>query len=377
MSLNTLITDPATGAKASIDPSKTKGTPNALVVANRDLYSYENAVKFFTHPLYGFNLARDFTTGGGSEECVHNGLDTVCWTAAALSGPWVFNSTTEAHPPSSQSIEGATGHLDTASLTRGSTLTLTDVNSLEGWIYLTSWTGTKQNIELHFYLAGNPVGNSVLLSNYVNTANVGNWQKFTIPFTDFALVGLDVDELQITTYDSGVGGISYFLDDIMITFTTGGTGLGTQTFTCIPDDNTWLYCMELNFMLADAISAIQTDSTMHKIDYNSFMGLTLESGIIYQRIVKTEIDLSLTVKNLSDIIQVPGSNLKTAWYETEMFLLFNVKFLQPIELRADRADELRVILSDDYSDLSMFKLVIGGRYIDWNQYLKEQLNKQT
>lgn len=191
--------------------------PAGLVTYTHPADHYNYNVKFLANPTYGVNMAINPTTSP-TILGIHNGTDTALWTATAVTGGgFVFNSTTVAHTGTRSIDCTVAANNDVASFT-----TVTPVNpalyeSFRGYVYITSFsTGGTKDVTFQFLSGGTPVGNSVSIKPYTNTASFNNWQLFDIPLGDLGLIGVpQIDELRITVVDQGAGAPpDVYLDDL-------------------------------------------------------------------------------------------------------------------------------------------------------------------
>ena len=88
MPIRSHITDPSTGHKASV--SSESGEMAGLVVATRQLKTYENSIEFFTdtNGSIDMNIA---ASAGATPENVYDGGDKTQWTASTISGTFTLN----------------------------------------------------------------------------------------------------------------------------------------------------------------------------------------------------------------------------------------------------------------------------------------------
>ena len=70
-------------------------THNALVVHTDELRHFDNAPHFFTNDTYGAEMAQD-ASATGTPINVHDGIDSVYWTATSIAGTFVFDSSDQA-----------------------------------------------------------------------------------------------------------------------------------------------------------------------------------------------------------------------------------------------------------------------------------------
>lgn len=91
MSIKTYITDPSTGRQALVDHKDTCDC-NALVVATMPHIQYENKISSFVSDNYGVDMNQNALITGDADN-IHNGTDTILWTASDIIGgiKTVFN----------------------------------------------------------------------------------------------------------------------------------------------------------------------------------------------------------------------------------------------------------------------------------------------
>ena len=81
MGIKNYITDKARNTSAEIADGS--GEMRGLVVATRPLKIYENKIIFFSNDTYGIDMNKDAASGGVPEK-VHDGTDSVLWTASDI-----------------------------------------------------------------------------------------------------------------------------------------------------------------------------------------------------------------------------------------------------------------------------------------------------
>jgi len=358
MGLETKIID-GEGSKKRVGSKTTEEFGTGLKV-----YTFEgNPLGFqsatFVNDTYGAALNQDATTGGTPDQ-VHNGIDSVLWTAAATVGTWTFNSTAQARSGTNSIDATATTNNDLATISKGSSLTIANYEALTGWIYITSWptSGTK-DVQIEGYIGATAtVVSSVLdLSSYIDTTLFNTWQKFTIPFADFAFTSSTLDAIRIRTIDIGGGAApNYYLDDIQFE-ETGGPII----FTVGPDPGKKWRITHLSYILADAYAGTVTNGTMPSIPYTGFLGVgTLANGTVIRRIQYGEIRFSNTTTDFIDYIStaapkkvISGSDGTNTWVRLE------AEFQAPIIFDGDKGDRYELIISDDLSGLLYYRAVIA------------------
>jgi len=259
-----------------------KNGNNGLVTYTQPFIEYEPLNVPAVNETFGNQMAGDHSTSGTPDK-VHDGLDSVLWTASAISGTWVFNSSTQAHG-GAQSVDAtATVNSSIAQFAKGSDLTLANYVAISGWIYITAWSivGTKEvNIYGWDTGAGTQNGVKINLGEYVDTNTFNEWQKFTISFEAFNFSGATVDAVRIETID--VGGQpppDYYIDDLQ--FEEVGT---PTTFAVIPPAGKVFNMHKFRYTLIDAYAGTLADATMPNLSYNKLLGVSsLPVGLVFSR----------------------------------------------------------------------------------------------
>lgn len=351
MPIKSLIIGMKSGLSASVVEGKEE---NALVVATRPLKNFENKIKFFVNSDYGYNMnvAAGFS---GTPEGIHNGTDNTYWTASAVVGNWIFNSTDQAHTGTKSIDATVTDDSDIAQITRGSVIDLTNKAAITGWVYISSWDDKDiKKIDVFGWdiTTGLMVGDVVNLKDYIDIGLMNAWQKFAVPLGSMGLVNKTIDAIRIKTVDIGAGSVpEYYLDDIQIEETSGSV-----EFSIEPADSTWLHVNNYSIFMADQHSSVLADATMPCFSYDKFIGVpSLSVGILYRRFVDEKVTLSFPFKNLGEILMFPGSTIESYGSDgTNTFLKLLVDLKEPIVLKSENADKLSFVISDDLSGLLKF-----------------------
>lgn len=358
------ITDPFNKKVARVDAPEKETA--GLVVATRSLKTYDNRVEFFSNATYGIDMNKDASYGGTPVE-VHNGTDNAYWTGSAITGTWTFDTTDQAHA-GTKSVDGtATLNNSIAQFAKGSDQALGAYVAITGWIYITGWSaqGTKEVLIQGYDVGVGYVGNSVNIGDYINTGIFGSWQQFAIPLADMGLAGATIDALRITVVELGPTiAPNFYIDDLQIEET--GTSL---EYTVKPNKGTWYHVERIKIVMADAYTGIvdvadaTENATMPGIPYNTLLGESaLTIGVIYQRWHDSVAVDSFTIKQLSDWLQFPGSQLVNVISDgTNTFLSVEAIFNEPAVLKSENLDQLSVIIQEDLTGLLMLRISTGGK----------------
>jgi hypothetical protein len=355
MSLLSEIKDgEGTNKKAGVQQTNIFG--NGLKVYTFKGVTREYGGSFLVNDTYGDNMAQDGTPLGVPDP-IHDGIDSVLWTASAISGTWTFNSTAQAFAGTRSIDATATTDGDIAEFDKGSTVTAANYVSLTGYIYITAWptAGTKEVLIYCWDTAGGTqVGSSVDIGNFVSTTTLNSWQQFTIPLSSLSGTA-NFDAVRVQTVDVGPQAApDYYLDNLQLEQSGGG---GILEYSTGPEGDDIWKINSITISMADAFIGTVADGTLPNIPYNGFFNLsTLSNGINIQSKELDTIKFNFIIKDFIDLMALPvekifnyGGDGTNSWYS--LTLKFNTPFL----LYGETNDVIKIIISDDLSGLEHFK----------------------
>jgi len=343
-----------------------------LVIASRDLKTYTNRPKFFQNDTYGIdmNLA---IAWGVTPEPIYNGGDDTYWTISTEvgnAGDFIEESTDQKHSDSNSLDATPSENDDTILLTDSAagSISMSDYAAITGWIYITGWStrGTK-GVELQARISGVNVGDSVDIGNYVDTTVFSTWQQFTVSKGDMGLSSQTVNELTIKTIDIGAGAPpNYYIDDLQWEQTGA---LNAVRFDLKPSKNTWLHVDQIKIIMADAHTGIVTvagnteNATLPNIAYNKLLSVSaLDTGISFHKYSKGTAELIGTVKQLSDIVQFPGSKIDSYGGDgTNAWMTIMFEMPAPWILKAEYDEFLSMTINDPLNGLLLLRMSAGCR----------------
>lgn len=350
-----LVDGEGTGAHAHVH--QRDELPSGLFVYTREYYNRVGQTKAAVNPTFGADMNQDVAFSGTPEN-VHNGIDNTYWTASALSGTWTFNSTAQAFAGTRSIDATATTANDEAQFEDGTSTDLSGFTAFSGAIYIARWDNTGKNVELEVRNAGVLVGNSVSLSNYIDTGVLNSWQTFTIPVADFGTAAT-INQMVVRTIDTGGGPPpDYYLDALAFQET------GSATYTIVPDNSSLFEVTALRFTFVDAYDNRLADSPTPRLAYNQFLALSqLTNGINVTSTVSGKAQFNNTFRSLVDFLTIPGVQIDSGGDGTNTWLTIDVPFVFPLVLNSTRSDKIEVTLSDDLSGLLLFRTISRGAKI--------------
>jgi hypothetical protein len=355
MTIDVKIKD-GTGGDGSAAVIEKPGFPSGILAYTEPFKDVVGQVKALVSPTTGadFNINAAF---GGTPEVVHNGTDSVAWTGTALTGTWTFDSTAQAQAGTKSVDATATINNDEAQFEDGTPISNTGYTALTGFIYLTSWSpvGTK-DVRLRNRLGGVDTGNELDLSNYIDTGNLGVWQNFTIPITDFGMPPQNIDQLIIKTIDVGGGTPpDYYLDTIQWE-ETGGV-----TFTTEADKESIYSVTNINITFADAYASTLADASHQKIPYNSLLALAALTDGISLKITTNELnDFNGIFRQHIDFMSFPGVKCQSGGDGTNTWVTYDIPLVPPALLDSRTNDKIELSISEDLSGLLYARAFVRG-----------------
>lgn len=295
---------------------------------------------------------------GGTPEPIHNGLDSTLWTATSIgTGTWNFNSSTQAH--------SGTYSIDGSSTQNGSICNIEDGGNLTGyaflslWVYLTKFSENKNN-EIYLYFWENTgdtiVGNSVMLSAYIDITSLGSWQKANIPLSDMGITTESIDALRIEVQSDtpSTQAPNFYLDDIQLEESGG------YIYDAVPRPNTMFFITSFRTTVEANVDIRLADGQALNLDPDKLFGLTyLTNGILQIISQSGEIKFTSQIHAIADYLQIPNVEIKNVLSTgTKTLLTIDTNLPEPFLLA--EGDYSRIILSDDLSSLLKLRIFASG-----------------
>lgn len=333
---------------------------NALKVSSIDYINYTPAAKFFVNDTYGADMNYNFSnvSPGNSNELIYDGLDSVAWTGTIVNGTgWNLEDTNNPHTGSKNISAIAASLGSSIQFNRGSNVTMSAQTGFSIWIDVTDMGHvTLANLEFYAWnTAAAIVGNSVDIYDYTGGITVG-YVNINIPLADMGLTTATFDAVRFQV--TGRGGAILDIDDIVLLDPTGGSSIGTTTYTLTPEKGKQLLIDGFILNMADAYSATVSNATMPSLRYDGFLGMpTLSAGMLYRVIDNVDrVTFTALFKQLMDLLQFGhadfqgmGSDGVNSWFS--LYIGLNA----PITLNDDEKDKIEIILSDDFTPLLWFR----------------------
>ncbi len=296
-------------------------------------------------------------TFSGTPELIHDGTDNAGWTGSTVAGTWDFSDTTDPNDGSNCVSLTSGVSSDEALFSDGTTTDMSGYTAITGQLRLETYNGAQNAILVSFALAGAPVGNSVSLNDYVDTAVLGSYQSFAIAKGDFGLTTQTVDEMNMVLVRNSGPKPTFRFDELQ--WEQSGTPLSYIADTHL---QTRLHVDEVRFAMADNITGVVTNGTMPGLSYNAFMGVSqLGTGVTLTRTKGNETVFSATLRDLGDMLAI-GANIENSISDgTNTYLTISLRFSEPAILDGNAGDKFTATVNDDLSGLLLLTAsAIGG-----------------
>lgn len=374
MGIENYITDPMNHKKAQVDCPE--GEKQSLIVSTRPLKEFDILIQPFFNPIFGIDLNINGSTGaepsGGTSgviEDIYDGNDNPYWLGSIITGTkWDLVSPVQSHDgiQSIESVNSLAG--DTVQFSRPSgNLPLAPYVSLTMWIYVASGWSALDTVSIYGWetFGSIQIGGKVGLQDYFSSGTTGVWQKIVIPLVDMALSGQTLDSFRVQIENRDTSGPTFYMDEIQLEGLPvgGGDVVGPTIFKVQPPINQWYHVKEIITVLAAPVSFapnVQTGGTVPYLDYSTLLGLELEVGILFQRIVKNQVAFSFSTLGTGDVLAIPNTTINLWGDEKTTFLQYRNVFYKPIILKGRDGDEMRLVVNDDLSGLLRMQSSLGG-----------------
>ena len=341
------------GSKRVANVTHRHNAPDGLMVYTHPYEEFGYQVTYLTNEQFGREMAQNPTTETIVSTTIHDGTDTVAWTASAITGGgFDFASTAQAYAGTKSVDASVSANNDTASFTAPSALNPTGFTLFRFYMYITGWsTEGNKNVTFQWFNAGSPVGLEISVNNYVDTTLLNTWQQVDIPISDFQITSAQFDEIHIKTVDTGRGNPpDYYLDNIQIISNTQGDGV--YDFSWNVPYGTMYYLTGLRF------TARTSGKT--NLDSSEFFGLSaLTNGIelVYRN--NNQVFAALDAREIFDMLS--WGDVETHVEGSTNNVTIIVEFQIPLGhflMNGTNGDFITVKIRDDLSSMDRFNCAL-------------------
>jgi len=353
MSIRSFITDAATKLSAQVVHKSACGC-DALVVATIPYREFENDLRFFINDNEGADMNVNAAPGGTPEK-IYNADDTL-WTFSDIVGGGKTTPVNDERPHTgTNALKVDNSPVDDVyQFAKGSDMTMADYVSLTLWLNVDKDWKTQDGVSLYGWdtSTNTQVGTAIDLSDYFDFGDFDVYHKLTIPLTDLGSTSAStiLDAFRVRQLSGEGKAPKYFLDDMQLE-AAAGTPIPVK-YTVKAGLGTWLHVDEFTISMADEMAGTLENGTMPYLAYDKFLGVTLVSGITYQRVNNGKVIFSANILNLMDFLQLAGTEVSAYGSDgTNSWVTLKAKHIEPLLLKSEDEDELSFTVSDDLSGL--------------------------
>jgi len=342
----------------------TQDEAQALVVATRPLKTYDVALQFFTNDVYGIEMAQNVTPTGTPEVMYKENLGTPTeWDVDSIQGGKFDPARTNRPRTGTYSIRTDNAAVNNIlEWDRGSDVAMSGYASITMWVNVDKdWKG-NDSIELYGWdtNTASQVGVAIGLEDYFDYSDFDTWHKLSIPLSDMGLSTSTLDAFRMEIISKQGKSPKFWIDDMQLEENTGDAE--AIDYTIRPETGEWLYVNTIRSLWVAPYDSTEGNGTVPNIPYDSFLGIgPLDVGVLYQRLVDDEVTFSLSVKQLSDLLQLAGTKISNMGGDsTTTWMTVDFTLDKPIVLKSDTTDYMRVRINDDMSGLTSYRVSILG-----------------
>lgn len=330
-----------------------------LLVYTDSAVEYDILFQPAFNPDLGVEMAID-ASFGGVPIGVYNGGDTSYWTASAITGSkFNFTDTTQPRTGSADVQSNKAAANDVMQFDKGSSQDLSAHVALTIWIYIQSGYTAGNSLSVYGYDTGSAaqVGNRVLLEDYFNELEFGEYQNISIPFSDMGLEVSTIDSFRIEVESKAGAGVVFYLDDIQIEESGG-----SKEFTVSAPAGKIFYVSSFRFSYVDALAATLADNSALAVSYDKILGLSaLTNGITFRRRRLNTVTFSASVRTIGDSLKGGADLINPISDGVNTCITIETVFQEPVLIDPRKKDSISVVINDDLSGLISFTAIASGR----------------
>jgi hypothetical protein len=299
---------------------------------------------------FGFEQAQD-ASFGGTPVLIHNGIDTVAWTGSNVTGTKVtFNDTGRPLSGTNSVLVAAPNLNDQWQFDQGSDITITSYVAITGFINIDKNWGVGDEVNICAFDTGTGlmVGNTVLISTYINRFQFDEWQNFSIPFEDLGLSSGTFDVIRMELTSKSGPAPTFYLDDMNVQETSG---LAEFEFRPLAGE---IFHMDsfVHHVVNNVTEAVMKEPTTY------YGEAALTNGVLITVQTEGNIVLGLSILKLSDMTIGPHSRALEVFGNTSS--VGKLVTDHPTILDGSKGDFFKYTISDDLSGLTSQTVLLFG-----------------
>ncbi|MCP4537780.1 MAG: hypothetical protein GY832_11605 [Chloroflexi bacterium] len=354
-----------------VEVNRDAGEDTGLVVATRPHKTLAPLRAYLTNSTYGHDMTQDAAYGGAGL-LIHDGTDNADWSNFSEVGTtkWTEDSTDRFYADA-KSIKCDNAPVGSYAQFINATGPGNDITITGAYVAVTMWINVDKDwalgdsVTIYARKGAALEGNSVKLEDYFDYTQHDVWQFIAIPVADLGIQASDIDAFRIEQAAQAGGKAPKFYIDL---FRLEATGTPV-VYSVTPAAGTWYHVHSLRGLFADANTGIITvagateTATLPALAYDQMLGATLTEGLQFELYRNSALVLgsSFRVLDISDMLAFPGTKLECAVSDgTNTMIAIEMTYAEPLILKAEENDEMRITLNDDFSALLRMEMSISG-----------------
>lgn len=312
------------------------------LVPNRN---FQNVIIPFVNPEFGEAMNQDGRFGG-VPIVIHDGTDSVAWTATNIVGTKMTPDSTDAPITGAKSVKiDNASLLDVWEFDNGSNQVLSGhvAFSLHANV-LNNWT-VDDNIQIYGW-DGSEVGNRVDLGVYFDQFLFGVTQAIIIPLSDMGLSAETITGLRMQLVSKSMGrSPTLYIDDFQLE-----QSVASSVFEAASPVPTLPWSvLTIIITLTDDIPATLVDNSALALSENKILDIaSLANGIIISHIVNGSPAFQAPVHNLADMLAGGFSISNSIGDGGNTLITLSITFGRPLIVFGDATkNHVHVIIRDD------------------------------
>lgn len=329
-----------------------------LITKSERLVALNSDFVVFTNDTFGAEMNQNglFT---GSPLGIHDGTDSVLWTAQDVIGTTlVADSTAQANSGTKSVLVSRPSLNDVWEFDNGSDQSLASHVAISMFIYVdSSWS--TDSIQIYGWDGtSSEVGTRVNLEDYFDPSNFGVWQQIAIPLADMNLASSTIQSFRMELVTkTGQSPLIYF-DDMQLE----AAGLPIVFTAAAPKLDRPYHVFQMIITLVDNVTGVVTNGTMPGLAYNALLGVSsLTNGVLLSRKEFGDSVFVLTLQNLGDFLSF-GTEVKSVISDgTNTQIVLQLDFPEPLILQGpEENNRITLSIRDDLRGLIQFTAALRG-----------------
>jgi len=330
---------------------------HGLITLNQRFVDLSPDFVLLTNNTFGVDMNQDasFT---GTPSGVHDGVDSVLWTAQNIIGTKLTASSTDRFNSGSASVKIDNPSLnDVWEFDNGSNFDLTNFTALSMFANVdVNWT--SDIIEIYGWDGSAEVGNRVSLGDYFNESTFDVWQGLAIPLSDMGLTNETISAWRMQLVNKNGPGPRFYMDDIQIE----ASGSTIPFRGGAPKKDKPYHVFSLLVTIVATLTGTVVNGTMPGLTYNQLLSLAeLTNGFVLHQEKDGANLFTIPFRSIGEMLS-QGFEIQSLISDgTTTQIVLELPFREPpIIFGSLEENHIGIDINDDLSSLVRFRATLRG-----------------